>query len=63
MGELLAGLVPGLPTPAVKAISVRADGIPLYAVETLRMLLDRGDLQRSADGRFELNGRLESLAE
>ncbi|HXX61295.1 MAG TPA: adenylate/guanylate cyclase domain-containing protein, partial [Candidatus Sulfotelmatobacter sp.] len=39
MRELLAGLVPGLPEPAVKAIVARADGVPLYAVETVRMLL------------------------
>src|SRR5207244_867870 len=38
MRELLAGLVPGLPEPAVRAIVGRADGIPLYAVETVRML-------------------------
>ena len=39
MRELLAGLVPGLPELAVRAIVARADGIPLYAVETVRMLL------------------------
>ena len=39
MRELLAGLVPGLPDGAVDAIVARADGIPLYAVETVRMLL------------------------
>lgn len=44
MRELLAGLVPGLPTTARDAIVARADGIPLYAVETVRMLLSRGRL-------------------
>ena len=44
MRELLAGLVPGLPAAAVKAIVERADGIPLYAVETVRMLLAEGKL-------------------
>ena len=44
MRELLAGLVPGLPETAVKAIVARADGIPLYAVETVRMLLAEGKL-------------------
>ena len=62
MVELVTGTVPGIPDQATNVVVDRADGIPLYAVETLRMLLDRGDLQRSADGRFELNGRLESLA-
>ena len=38
MERLLAGLVPGLPRKAIDAIVGRADGIPLYAVETVRML-------------------------
>ena len=50
MRELLAGLVPGLPERAVKAIVARADGIPLYAVETIRMLL--------AEGRLRLDGEV-----
>lgn len=44
MRELLAGLVPGLPEAAQAAIVARADGIPLYAVETVRMLLAEGRL-------------------
>ncbi len=40
---------PGLPEAAVRAIVARADGIPLYAVETVRMLL--------ADGRLAARGR------
>ena len=47
MRELLAGLVPGLPAPTVKAIVGRADGIPLYAVETVRMLVADGRLVRA----------------
>ena len=50
MRELLAGLVPGLPEAAVKAIIARADGVPLYAVETVRMLL--------ADGKVRLDGQV-----
>jgi len=42
--ELLGGLVPGLPAVARDAIVTRADGIPLYAVETVRMLLAQGRL-------------------
>ena len=46
MRELLAGLVPGLPDAAVgQAIVGRADGIPLYAVETVRMLVAEGRLR------------------
>jgi class 3 adenylate cyclase/tetratricopeptide (TPR) repeat protein len=50
MRQLLAGLVPGLPERAVKSIVARADGIPLYAVETIRMLL--------AEGRLRLDGEI-----
>jgi predicted ATPase/class 3 adenylate cyclase len=42
MNELLAGLVPGLPEDLRSAILQRAEGVPLYAVETVRMLIDRG---------------------
>ncbi|HEX7172221.1 MAG TPA: adenylate/guanylate cyclase domain-containing protein [Candidatus Limnocylindria bacterium] len=48
MRELLAGLVPGLPDAVVDRILERAEGIPLYAVETVRMLL--------ADGRLAVEG-------
>ena len=44
MEALLAGLVPGLPAEARAQILERAEGIPLYAVETVRMMLDRGAL-------------------
>ena len=42
MEELLDGLVPGLPRRLREQILDRAEGVPLYAVETVRMLLDRG---------------------
>jgi class 3 adenylate cyclase/tetratricopeptide (TPR) repeat protein len=42
MAELLAGLVPGLPEELAAEIRARSEGVPLYAVETVRMLLDRG---------------------
>ena len=44
MEELLTGLVPGLPAALRGQILARAEGVPLYAVETVRMLLDRGAL-------------------
>ena len=44
MKRLLTGLVPGLPDKAAAAIVARADGVPLYAVETVRMLLAQGRL-------------------
>jgi len=42
MTELVTGLVPGLPSEVVDSILARAEGVPLYAVETVRMLIDRG---------------------
>jgi class 3 adenylate cyclase/tetratricopeptide (TPR) repeat protein len=42
MAELLGGLVPGLPEEVAGQIRRRSEGVPLYAVETVRMLLDRG---------------------
>ena len=50
MRTLLFGLVPSLPDHALRAIVERAAGVPLYAVETLRMLIDRGVLKAQADG-------------
>ena len=61
MRELLAGLVPGLPEGAERAIVARADGIPLYAVETVRMLLSEGKLALDG-GVYRPTGDLTSLA-
>ena len=44
MQQLLGGLVPGLPEDLMAQILERAEGVPLYAVETVRMMLDRGAL-------------------
>ena len=49
MSELLTALVPGLPRDLEERILARAEGIPLYAVETVRMLLDRGMLEQDGD--------------
>ncbi|HZD16904.1 MAG TPA: tetratricopeptide repeat protein, partial [Actinomycetota bacterium] len=60
MRELLAGLVPGLPQETAEAILQRAEGVPLYAVETVRMLLDRGLLVQ--DGAvYRPTGPIETL--
>jgi class 3 adenylate cyclase/tetratricopeptide (TPR) repeat protein len=49
MSELLTGLVPGLPEELRASILGRAEGVPLYAVETVRMLLDQGLLARDGE--------------
>jgi len=53
MNQLLSGLVPDLPDDVRERLRAAADGIPLYAVETLRMLRDRGLL--TADGAGDLS--------
>jgi class 3 adenylate cyclase/tetratricopeptide (TPR) repeat protein len=50
MSAMLAGFVPGLPDAAIEAIIARADGVPLYAVETVRSLLADGRLERTETG-------------
>ena len=59
MRQLLAGVV-DLPEEAVRRIVARAEGIPLYAVETLRALAARGALAER-DGRLVLAGELGEL--
>jgi class 3 adenylate cyclase len=60
MVELLAGLVPGLSVEVRDKILDRAEGIPLYAVETVRMLLDRG-LLAAEDNAYRVTGEIETL--
>ncbi|HEX6867416.1 MAG TPA: adenylate/guanylate cyclase domain-containing protein [Candidatus Limnocylindrales bacterium] len=61
MRALLAGLVPGLPEEATAVIVERADGIPLYAVETVRMLVARGQIV-ARDGVYRPVGDLTVVA-
>ena len=61
MRELLAGLVPGLPDGAVDRIVERAEGIPFYAVETVRMLLADGRIE-PADGAYRPVGDLSDIS-
>ena len=61
MAELLGGLAPGLPAAVSERILDRAEGVPLYAVEILRMLVDRGELE-AIDGTYQVRGRLDRLA-
>ena len=49
MDALIVGFVPGLPEDLRRQVLERAEGVPLYAVETVRMLLDRGLLERVGD--------------
>lgn len=61
MRDLLHGMVPGLPESTLRAIVERADGIPLYAVETIRMLVADGKLVEQG-GVYAPIGDISSLA-
>ncbi len=60
MRELLDGFVPGLPDDLRERILARSEGVPLYAVETVRMLVDRGLLVEQ-DGAYRLTGEVAEL--
>src|SRR4029077_12257120 len=61
MDALLDGFVPGLPHEPHTEIPRPAARAPLYAVETVRMLLDRGLLERHGDI-YRPTGLIEELA-
>ncbi len=60
MHDLLAGLVTGMPSETDEQILQRAAGVPLYAVETVRMLLDRGLLVQEGTT-YRPTGPIETL--
>ncbi len=60
--DVLAGLVPGLPETTVRTIVGRAEGIPLYAIETVRMLVDDRRLVGQEDGTYRVVGDVTDLA-
>ena len=60
MADLLSGLVPGLADDLRGRILARAEGVPLYAVETVRMLLDRRLLTREGNV-YLTSGDVDSL--
>jgi class 3 adenylate cyclase/predicted ATPase len=61
MDKLVDALVPGMP-PAVRAkVTSQAQGIPLFAVETVRSLIDR-DIVQPSGGLYRLVGDVGELA-
>jgi len=60
MSELLNGFVHGLPSEVSERVLQRAEGVPLYAVETIRMLVDRGVIVQ-VDDRYEVQAELGTL--
>jgi class 3 adenylate cyclase/tetratricopeptide (TPR) repeat protein len=61
MRELLSGLVARLPDEAAEAIEAHAQGIPLFAVETVRSLIDQDVVVTTPTG-YELTGALGPLS-
>ncbi len=61
MGDLIDGMVPGIPLNVRESVIERTGGIPLYAVEIVRMLLATGDVVAEGDG-FAFEGQIGDLA-
>jgi tetratricopeptide (TPR) repeat protein len=61
MDALVDALVPGMPAAARAKVTGHAQGIPLFAVETVRSLVDR-DVVRPCEGVYRLVGEVGDLA-
>ncbi len=61
MDRLVDALVPGMPGAARAKITGQAQGIPLFAVETVRALIDR-DIVQPVEGAYRLIGDIGELA-
>ena len=61
MDQLVDALVPGMPAAARAKITAQAQGIPLFAVETIRSLVDR-DIVQPVEGVYRLTGDVGELA-
>ena len=61
MDQLVDALVPGMPAAARAKITAQAQGIPLFAVETVRALIDR-DIVQPVEGAYRLTGDVGELA-
>jgi class 3 adenylate cyclase/predicted ATPase len=61
MDTLVDALVPGMPAAARAKITAQAQGIPLFAVETVRSLVDR-DIVQPVEGVYRLTGDVGELA-
>jgi class 3 adenylate cyclase/predicted ATPase len=61
MEALVEALVPRMPPVAQAAVTAQAQGIPLFAVETVRALIDR-DIVQPIEGSYRLLGEVGELA-
>jgi class 3 adenylate cyclase/predicted ATPase len=60
MDRLVDALVPGMPAAARSKITGQAQGIPLFAVEMVRSLIDR-DIVQPSEGVYQLAGDIGEL--
>jgi class 3 adenylate cyclase len=60
MDQLVDALVPGMPAAARSKITRQAQGVPLFAVETVRSLIDR-DVVQPVEGIYRLTGDIGQL--
>ncbi len=60
MDLLVEALVPGMPEAVRAKVTAQAQGIPLFAVETIRSLIDR-DIVRPIEGSYRLVGEVGQL--
>jgi class 3 adenylate cyclase len=60
MDLLVQELVPGIPAAARAAVTAHAEGLPLFAVETIRSLIDR-DIVQPIEGAYRLVGEIGEL--
>ncbi len=61
MDQLVDALVPGMPKSARSKVTRQAQGVPLFAVETVRSLVDR-DIVQPVEGVYRLVGDIGELA-
>jgi class 3 adenylate cyclase/tetratricopeptide (TPR) repeat protein len=61
MDDLVDALVPGMPHSARAVVTSQAQGLPLFAVETVRSLIDR-DIVQPVEGVYRLTGDIGELA-
>jgi predicted ATPase len=61
MDQLVDALVPGMPAAARAKVTRQAQGVPLFAVETVRSLVDR-DIVQPVEGVYRLVGDIAELS-
>jgi class 3 adenylate cyclase/predicted ATPase len=61
MDKLVDALVPGMPEASRSKVTRQAQGVPLFAVETVRSLVDR-DIVQPVEGVYRLVGDIGELA-